>query len=143
MNGLEWRRGWFSGQRIPSTGVKKAGVLTLTIGEKNKKFYGLYIPGPAAPTQPLVINMALLGFNVITDVKRGENSGSRLEHDFVVLGFCSMPLIATADKGFRSDPVELKSSTEDVPGAVVAWVSGNDAAILQVTGGWLSAPDQK
>jgi len=141
VNGLEWRRSWLGGQALPSAGAKKAGELSLTI--TGQKLSALYLPAASAPTQSLVLNVALLGFNLVTDVKRGENGGSRLEHDFVVLGFDSAPLSPATGKGFESGPVELKPSTEDTPGAVVAWVSGNDGAILQVAGGWLSPADQK
>ena len=35
--------------------------------------------------QPLALNIALLGNDLELDVKRGENSGRKLRHDFVVL----------------------------------------------------------
>ena len=71
-------------------------------------------------------------------MKRGENGGRRLEHDFVVLNFTSMPLVSGARGTFHADPVEIKSSTDDIPGAVVAWVSKPDGSIVQVAGGWLT-----
>jgi len=141
VNGLEWRRGWFGGQGLPSTGAEKAGNLSLTVSDKEKKFSALYFPGASVPAEPLMLNVALLGFNVVTDVKRGENSGQRLEHDFVVLGFGSAPLTSENNGSFQSDPMEIKSSTEDVPGAAVAWVSRPDGSVLQIAGGWLSPAD--
>ena len=141
VNGLEWRRGWFSGQGLPSAGAKKAGTLSLTIHDKEKKISANYIPGPSVTAQPLVLNVALLGFKLVTDVKRGENGGRTLEHDFVVLSFNSTPLTSGANASFQSPPIEIKSSTEDAPGAVVAWVSTSDGSILQVAGGWLSPTD--
>ena len=35
--------------------------------------------------RPLALNVALLGNDLESDVKRGENSGRKLRHDFVVL----------------------------------------------------------
>lgn len=138
-NGSEWRRSWLSGYDLPSRGIEKSGELSLTVGEKEKRVSARYLPGPSVPAQQLALNVALLGFNLVTDVKQGENGGRTLEHDFVVLGFKSTPLIADSVAGFRAAPMEIKSSTDDAPGAVVAWVSAPDGSILQVAGGWLSS----
>jgi hypothetical protein len=135
LNGAEWRRGWFSGQEIPLTGAAKSGSLTVTV--LDKKVSAVYALYTNASTQPLSLNVALLGFNVVTDVKAGENSGRSLEHDFVVLGFRSFPLTSDGNGNFQSETQALKSSTDDQPGALVAWVSRNDGTILQIAGGWL------
>jgi hypothetical protein len=137
VNGQEWHRGWLSGQGIPAMGADKSGSLTLTVGVKEKKISAVYAASAAAP-QSLVLNVALLGFNVITDVKRGENGGRRLEHDFVVLNFTSTPLTAGNNGAYHAAPIEIKSSTDDIPGGVVAWVSKPDGSIVQVAGGWLT-----
>ena len=136
-NGMEWKRGWFDGTGLPTAGAEKTGQLTLTVSGKETRFSAEYVAGAGgdAPT----LNVAVLGFNVVSEVKRGENSGRSLKHDFVVLGFGSTPMTKKTETGFRSEPVEVKSATDDVPGAVVAWVSGKDGTILQVTGGWLVA----
>jgi len=143
VNGLEWHRSWLGGQGLPSARAEKTGELSLTVGDSKKRLSAFYVPEPSAPAQSLVLNVALLGFNLVTDVKRGENGGRKLKHDFVVLSLSSTPLTSRTGKGFQSEPVELKSSTDDMPGAVVAWVSAKDGSILQVTGGWLSLADQK
>jgi hypothetical protein len=39
----------------------------------------------SAQAEPLKLEVALLGTNLESDVKRGENSGRKLRHDFVVL----------------------------------------------------------
>jgi len=143
VNGHEWRRNWLDGQNIPSAGAQKDGTLTLTITGKGKKLMALYVPEAGTPAEALMLHVVLLGFNLVTDVQAGENNGSRLEHDFVALGLSSTPLSSNAGKSFQSETVELKSFTEDLPGAVVAWVSGNDGAILQVAGGWLPVAEKK
>ena len=143
VNGMEWRRGWFSGDGLPSTGAKKSGELSLTFHGKDGTISAVYAAESSSLRQPLTINVALLGFNLVTDVQRGENGGRKLEHDFVVLGLGSAPLNATSDKAFQCESVTVNSSTNDAPGAIVAWVSDTEGSILQVTGGWLSAVDQK
>src|SRR5271155_4059826 len=141
VNGLEWQRSWFGGQDLPSTAAKKTGELSLTVRGKDGKISALSLPASSDPKQPFVLNIALLGFNLITDVQRGENGGKRLDHEFVVLGFSSTQVSPASDKGFQSDPMELKSSTDDSPGAVVAWVSAADGSIVQIAGGWLKPSD--
>jgi len=141
VNGLEWRRNWLGGQELPATRAQKSGELSLTVRGSDHQLSAVYLPGPSAPTGPLELQVALLGFNLVTDVQRGENGGRKLEHDFVVLGFGSAPLTTGADRSFQCDSLEVKSSTDDPPGAVVAWVSGSDGSICQVTGGWLSPAD--
>jgi hypothetical protein len=138
-NGLEWRRGWFSGQAIPQGAAQKNGKLSLTVHASDKAISALYLPGTPAAGQTLVLNVALLGCNLVTDVQRGENSGRKLEHDFVVLSLQSAPLTFTSQGTYQSGPVAIKSNTADVPSAVVAWVSGDNGSILQVAGGWLAA----
>jgi hypothetical protein len=137
LNGLEWHRGWLSGQ-IPALGPAKSGELALTFSDKEMKVAATYTPAASASNQPLLLNIALLGFNVITDVRAGENGGRKLQHDFVVLGFSSSPMVSEANGTFQAAPIAIKTSTDDAPGAVVAWVSKDDGSILQVTGGWLS-----
>ena len=137
VNGMEWRRSWLDGGHIPSNGAAKSGVLNLVVNTSDRKFSTQYTPAAPSASQPLVINVALLGFNLVTDVKRGENGGSRLHHEFVVLAFSSAPLSANAaGKFLASQPLPVSSSGEK-PGALVAWISEDDGAILQVAGGWL------
>ena len=136
VNGQEWQRSWLGGRTLPVLGVQKSGDLTVTVSAKGKEISAVYTASAEAKS-PLVLNVALLGFNVITDVKRGENSGRKLEHDFVVLNFKSAPLTAGANATYHADPVSIPSLTDDVPGAVVVWVSRGDGAIAQIAGGWL------
>jgi hypothetical protein len=139
VNGLEWRRGIFSGQGVSSPRAAKTGELSLTIHGGEGNFTALYLPGTPETKESLSINVALLGLGIFTDVLRGENAGTRLEHDFVVLGFGSAPLELAPDKSFHGESVLPPPSTSDVPAAVVAWVSAADGSILQVTGGPLPA----
>lgn len=141
VNGLEWRRNWLTGWTLPTGETEKTGKLSLVI--KDKKLSATYAPETSAPAQPLTLNVAWLGFNLVTDVKRGENDGRKLEHDFVVLNLGSSSMSSKGDAGFQGDPVEMKSSTSDVPGAVVAWVSDKDGSILQIAGGWLVPGDRE
>ena len=138
VNGREWHHGWMGGNALPGEAAAKTGELALTV-HADGKFSASY-RAAAVATKPLVLNVAVLGIHDSTDVQAGENSGRKLEHDFVVLGFSSTAMVARNSKTFQADPGPIKSSTNDAPGAIVAWVSDSDGMILQVTGGWLTAP---
>src|SRR6516165_5227160 len=81
VNGKEWRD-WFGGNGMPITSTK-VGVLRVSVGDDGK------VSATFAPdtmqARPLALNVALLGNDLESDVKRGENSGRKLRHDFVVL----------------------------------------------------------
>lgn len=134
MSGHEWR-GWFHGERNPSAEKETSGELTLQVKDGGKQISALYSPSSQVGSRTFTANVALLGFNVVSDVKRGENGGRQLRHDFVVLDFESKPM--TKGPHIQSGPLSLKSSTGDPPGAVVAWVSTSHGSIEQIAGGWL------
>jgi hypothetical protein len=134
VSGHEWR-GWFNGDRSPSAELATRGELTLTVNDGGKKASAVYTPFSPAHAATCTINVALLGVNVMSDVKSGENGGRQLQHDFVVLDFASKPM--SQGPTWQSGPIDLKPSTDDPPGAIVAWVSDAAGSIVQITGGWL------
>jgi hypothetical protein len=133
-NGREWR-GWFHGEQNPSVDPETSGELSLQVKEDGKNVTVLYTPTSTASPQSYTVNVALLGADVLSNVQRGENGGRQLRHDFVVLDFASKPLAKSGN--FQSGPMSLQSSADDPPAAIVAWISGSNGSILQVTGGWL------
>lgn len=73
----EWR-GWFNGQRdLPNTAD--------ATGELKASFIDDQLTVSFADDSEYVLNVALLGMGLSTEVDAGENRGRRLEHDFVVL----------------------------------------------------------
>ncbi len=91
VNGREWR-GWFESKPLPATGAAKGGRLKVTLRDRTRAEI-VFTPA-AAGTPPLFVEFALLGGGIESDVRRGENSGRKLRHDFVVLHFAHSPLRA-------------------------------------------------
>jgi hypothetical protein len=90
-------------------------------------------------TRPLALNVALLGNDLESDVKRGENSGRKLRHDFVVLQLVKTDLIASGDRWIGS--ISIPKQNAEKPRAFAAWVSEEDVdSPIQATGGWLNPP---
>jgi hypothetical protein len=133
VNGKEWR-GWFGGNAMPSTSTK-VGVLRVSAGDDGKAS-ATFIPD-TMQSQPLALNVALLGNDLESDVKRGENSGRKLHHDFVVLQLAKSGM--TNQGNLWKGTVLLSSNAgADKATALAAWVqSGQTAPPIQATGGWL------
>lgn len=77
VNGKEWR-GWIRNKDFPA-GVSDAGILSVTANPQ------LVEVNYSKPASNLILNVALLGIGMQTDVARGENKGRVLNQDFVVL----------------------------------------------------------
>ncbi len=136
LNGQGWN-GWFYQQELPITQIESEGVIT---AELNQKEIDIVFDLKKESTQLLNVHVAVLGFNIVTKITRGENRGKELVHDFVVLGYKNQ-LMDMAGKLGKSqmrlpDVHRIKSPKQ----AVVIWVSSmDDPAPIQAAGGWIDA----
>lgn len=84
-----------------------------------------------------VANLAILGFDLKSNVRSGENAGRELIHQFVVLNLIQSALEKEANgNGWKA---VLKFPAKP-PGrlAVAAWIAGSGSLIpLQAAGGWI------
>src|SRR5438094_9221319 len=132
VNGKEWR-GWFGGNVTPKSSTK-VGVLRVSYGNDGK-VNATFVPATTQPG-PLALNVALLGNDLESDVKRGENSGRKLRHDFVALQLAKSEM--TNQGNLWTGTVLLSSNAEtDKATAFAAWVTSGESALIQTTGGWL------
>lgn len=137
LNGKEWR-GW-SRSRRPKYDSSPAGKLSIEI--KQEKFSANYIPlsqSKFKPEQKFTLNIALLGFDQLSDVAAGENGGKTFKHDFVVLAYRTVEMKSTND-GFIVDLTTLPNHSYSTKiKAVASWVNEkSNLTPLQATGGWL------
>ena len=134
VNGRE-QRGWSSSE-LPQPNEKAAGVLTATSAD-GKNFSIQFHPenGGSADWDAYV---ALLGADISSDVRAGENSGRNLQHDFVVLDL-QQAAMKSDGAALRA---QLRSNSAADPRsrkALAVWVTRRgELAPLQATGGWLS-----
>jgi hypothetical protein len=131
VKGKEWR-GWFGGDVAP-TSLTKVGVFRMSLGADGK-LNARFIPHTRQPRR-LALNVALLGNDLESDVKRGENSGRKLRHDFVVLNLIKVDM-ASESNGWTGSAVLPMQSGDSKPSALAAWITENEMPI-QATGGWL------
>ncbi len=84
--------------------------------------------------------MVLLAFGVDVHVGAGENSGTTLRHDFLVLSY-THGAFAPAKDGYDAQITLAPSSVKAPRYALAGWVSIlGDPAPLQAVGGWAAAP---
>lgn len=131
-NGQEWRSRQIAA--VGADSAETAGSLSLAIVDNT--FHGRFAAAEADQSQ-LQLNIALLGMNLETRVRAGENRGKTLHHDFVVVGFSSVALV------YENGIYNAAGQLPDKPGnadelAVAAWVSRNLLlAPIQSVGGFL------
>ncbi len=88
----------------------------------------------------LVVHAALLGFGIETSVKRGENAGRKLTHDFIVVDYENALLSSNGDNAQQyvaTLPSPSNTHIKAIKHALVVWVSDtNDPSPLQVAASW-------
>lgn len=125
-NGQEWKA-WFSRKTLPGTSGKP-GILRGDLAADG--ILSVHFDGNAD-----YVEVVLLGMGLKSDVKRGENRGQVLEHDFIALHL----LRAELKNGAAS--VSLSPELVAKAGALAFWVKQDGKPdVVQVTGGWLVAP---
>lgn len=136
LNGREWRD-WFNRRSLPAPSSGKTGRLQVTLRDRTRADV-TFTPNGTAP-KSLQVELAVLGGNLESEVKRGENSGRRLRHDFVVLHLATAALTSSGGRYHAS--LTLPEKTADAPVALAAWVTAGEAQPpIQATGGWLKTP---
>lgn len=135
LDGREWRE-WFSRDELPRASNKPAGRLAAS-SDDGKRWLLCFEP-VAEHSSTFDFHAALLGFDLNSDVKTGENRGRKLQHDFVVLTLAK----ATSKRNGESFQAELSlipaSRTLPKRLGVAVWVAQHkDLQPLQAVGGWL------
>ncbi|MDX1513919.1 MAG: DUF1223 domain-containing protein [Gammaproteobacteria bacterium] len=131
--GEEWRS-WFFAPRLKLDRGAPVGPLRLEV--KDGVAQAEFAPAKA-PTKAVELNVAILGFDLETQVRAGENRGRTLTHDFVVLGYTRVPM-EPGENGLRATTPLPDARYDTRRTAVAAWVSAaGDPFPVQTVGGWL------
>jgi hypothetical protein len=133
VNGKEWP-GFLNREALPTARSEKVG--TLAVALKGNEAAATF-SSENSLRGPLKLDIALLGTNLQSDVKRGENSGRKLHHDFVALHLANTEM--TNQGNLWTGTVFLSNNTEtDKPAALAAWIKSVETDLpIQATGGWL------
>ncbi len=135
LDGKEWRK-WYYKHRTPRTD-KIVGTLdvVLTGGTLSATFKPASVePNGEIDSTDWVINVAVLGFDLSSYVKAGENAGRRLKQDFVVLKHEQKH---SSDGHWTMRLPEIKQKIAERTGLAI-WVNRKgELTPVQATGGWL------
>lgn len=139
LNGREWRD-WHQGNLIPkSRGVEPSlGILKLEL--QNGSQYVIEFHENIPSKLSWEAHLALLGFDMISEVIAGENRGKMLRHNFVVLAHKRRIMEKRENFFFASIDFDkrLRSSFDGVQLGIASWVSlDKDPSPVQATGGFL------
>ena len=133
VDGKEWR-GFFRGRDIPKT-QETAGDLTLNWDSENQTAQVTYVD---SVRQPSYCYFAILGFEQGVAIAAGENTGLKINQDFVALHVQKTAIKREASSyqcqaslQFHTEGLTHKSR------AIVSWVTDSLEQPLQATGGWL------
>ena len=137
-NGAEWRPR--DSRPTAETKSADAGRLTLTWEGANRTCRVDFTPVTPQSTRRLDTSVALLGGGIVSDVRKGENAGRKLHHEFVALQLATIPLEHNPVTGAWTGTVTLPSRT-DVKAerlALAGWIHvRGDQTPQQAAGGWL------
>ena len=131
--GKEWRS-WFVRPTLRLDTREHAGRLRLSVDGQQG---AIEFTPPATASAQLEAHVAILGFDLQTHVKAGENHGRTLEHDFVVLGYRSVETTRQASAHVASFPLPSPKVASQRR-AIAAWMGApGDPRPIQAVGGWL------
>lgn len=147
VNGEEWR-GYFlrpTAGELPKPDTATTGQLMVkAIGDSKQLSIDALFKSryPLQPIRQQQFHVALIGADIHTAVKRGENEGRTLKHNFVVLSHQSYSMTGTpkilTSKGFFNLEEDLPDVlAADAKLGLAVWISDANDRVVQATGGWL------
>lgn len=126
VNGQEWK-GWFARLPLPQASSPAPALVANLDGMKLAVQF-------VRDGRERVLHAAILGFDIQTPVKAGENAGENLEHDFVVLAHDQH----LSSNGQWNTDLPVARVRDAKRFALALWVSETGSQKpLQATGGWL------
>ncbi|GAA3917756.1 hypothetical protein GCM10022277_10990 [Litoribacillus peritrichatus] len=135
LNGQAWN-GWFYRQALPLTEQNAPGLITATLKDD---LVSVNYRAASQIRQSLTVNVAVLGFNLATYIKRGENRGKELIHDFVVLAHTEKPMMTVNTTAIADLTVPSISQFNAKKTALVVWVADQSNPIpIQAAGDWIT-----
>lgn len=129
VNGQTWRRGWF-GNELPSSYNMPGNLKVKVTGEQLKADFVSSTPVSGT----LTLNIAVLGMDLLSQIKAGENQGRTAKHNFVVVGYKSLNSVNA--QWLTNLPNLYYTGAKHY--ALAVWVSReDDPTPLQAVGGYL------
>lgn len=136
VNGKEWRSGFYT--KLPQ--IKKNVVGNLSVDIKGESLTAMFLPAQDSRNN-MVLNIAVLGMDLRSKIRAGENSGRDAMHQFVVLAHKTA---IGNNNTWQTKLPELQQHDVSNPKAVVVWVSEQGSPVpVQALGGFISGKDNR
>jgi hypothetical protein len=138
-NGAEWRPRGARFDADRDDAAANAGTLTLRWRAEEHGGVVEFRPASATRSARFEVAVALLGSGIVSQVRKGENAGAELRHEFVTLRFETAAL-ARGEDGAWTARVTLPPRTDIAASrhAVAAWITPRGGTTpLQAVGGWI------
>ncbi len=134
LNGAEWR-GWNRTVDFAKAAKADAGVLEVK-GSGTNQFTVTFSPSSGSGGE-FDATVVWLGSNLVSDVRRGENAGRKLRHNFVVLRTVVTRLKNNGREFAATVSLPRPDERDSERLALAAWVSPHgEQAPVQAVGGW-------
>jgi hypothetical protein len=136
VGGEEWR-GWFLDPSLELGEPDRIGELRVDL--RGGRAEAVFSPLPELGLRGrLDLSFAVLGFDLTSSIRAGENAGKTLTHDFVALAYGRLPLEGK-DGSFQGTFAVPAPEVRASRTAFAAWVSRpDDPRPIQAVGGWFS-----
>jgi hypothetical protein len=120
-----------------SADTDAVGVLTVHWPQQSDEILVEFTP-QTRQLQPLVVNYAVLGMRVDSQVSRGENRGKLLSDDFVVLSMQQYPVLETNESLVKvALPAPVVAVAGQTRSVLLVWITGEESgAIVQAVAGY-------
>lgn len=137
--GKEWRQ-WFSDQSIPAFKASNTKVGVLRAELKDDNLQVVFNAENPERYQYLRLEYALLSFNESTEIKKGENSGHTLQHDFVVVQHTMLNALPSSESLTWSTKIKnLQAMSKLQNQGIAIWLRADkQQAPVQAAGGFLA-----
>lgn len=131
VNGKAWRPGWIN-RRLPESD-KTVGELKVTM--TGQQLTASYL-ATDSDTGKLILNIAVLGMELVSQIQAGENNGRIARHEFVVVGYKTL---VSENRVWTTSLPKLHYRNVNQY-ALAVWVNRvNDPTPVQAVGGSLPA----
>jgi hypothetical protein len=128
-DGQEWK-GWFTSKPLPLR-QNQAAELSVTVSDRDVKVIYKH------NSNDLIVNIAVLGVGISTEIESGENRSRLLKEDFIILDFQQHSLANFHQQSQWQGTLPLMGKAAPRY-ALAVWVSqGHKLQPLQAVGGWL------
>ncbi len=138
-NNQEWRAWRFSRFLNLPDSHKPVGRLKVNVNHASGELEISFKPQQPLADKQVILNVAILGCGLSSNVQQGENQGRRLHHDFVVLKHIeAVAPINNVDVQQWQMPIPVYGNFGQTQNALVVWLSDvNTQHSIQATGGYL------